>query len=179
MQRVELQDEQQDLPVTGLVTRSIDGVEAAFMSLALSNEVAPPDEVHARWIIERPGSQSPRVPGPASQRLLDWREGDIDYQVRAVFLDELPRNLDLQEQLELLTRTTGRQGGELSLADGTPAIWLIGTAADTGKLELDIAWDCEDTLVSRFALNAQLPNSEQGDRHQALLDRVANRINCT
>ena len=178
--RAYLRDELQDIPMTGLVTLSEVGIRAPFMTLGIASQNAPLDDVRARWVVDQPGTQTKGATGPRSQRLLEWREGDADYRLRAVFLDEVVRRQSLEELLTFLKQRTGRQGGRITLTDGTPAIWLIGADQDGADLQLDMAWDCSagDTVASRFALNVRLPTLDRGDRHSSR-DSIANRISCT
>lgn len=142
------------------------------MSLVVAASGSEATQIRARWVSDRAGRRT--------QRLLAWREENAEYQVRAVFHDESPRNPSLEELLALLERRTGRQGGRTTLADGTAAIWLPGTAEDGTDTQLDMAWDCDlvDAAASRFALNVRLPALRQGDRQQ-FLDRLAARLYCS
>ena len=166
-----LRNQQQDVPLKDLVLLSDEGLRAPFMSLAVAAPEREASQVRASWIVDRAGRQS--------QRLLAWREADSEYQVRAVFHDEARRDPSLEGLLELLQRRTGRQGGRTTLADGTAAIWLLGSAEEGADTQLDMAWDCMPgtTAASRFALNARLPMLRQEDP-QGLLDRLSSRIRC-
>jgi len=177
--RAYLRDEQQVMPMTGLVSLSEVGLRAPFMALDIASHDIPPNAVRANWVVDQPGAQMKGISGPSSQRLLEWREGDTDYRLRAVFLDEVVRRQSLEELLTFLAQRTGRQGGRITLTDGTPAIWLIGSDGDTTSLQLDMAWDCtaRDTTASRFALTARLPVLRQDDR-QRLPERLSSRIRC-
>jgi spermidine synthase len=166
-----LRNEQQDVPLRDLVMPADDGLSAPFMSLAVAASGNEATQVRASWVVDRAGRQS--------QRLLTWREEETDYRVRAVFHDESPRVPSLEELLELLQQRTGRQGGRTALADGTAAIWLLGTADDSADAQLDMAWDCAPgtAAASRHALTARLPVSRQDDR-QGLAERISSRIRC-
>ena len=171
-------DRQQTVPLMDMVTQNDGRLGAPFMSLEVAGRGDGPVGFQADWIIER-RAVGARVSDPASQRLLSWREGQAEFQIRAVFLDEAKPLRDLDELLGLLSDRTGRQGGRLTLADGTAAIWLIDTVNASLTMELDLAWDCKvpGGMSSRYAMNVRLPATGQEGWRQSL-ENVAGRIRC-
>ncbi|MDH3400930.1 MAG: fused MFS/spermidine synthase [Chromatiales bacterium] len=172
-------DRQQTVPFVDMVTRGDGRLRAPFLFLELVGQGDGPSGFRADWIIDRPRVVGVEVPGPASQRLLTWREGEAEFQIRAVFLDEAKPGQDLDALLALLRDRTGRQGGRIRLADGTAAIWLVDIGNGSSPMELDLAWDCEVPagMSSRYAMNLRLPGTDQGGWRQAL-ENVAGRIRC-
>ena len=176
-----LQGRKQAVPMTDMVTQTGDYLHAPFMSLKIASKENAFKQVSARWMIDRPRVQvnGMSMAGLGSERLLAWLEGNAQFQIRAVLLSAETPEPSLQDLLTQLTQNTGRQGGEVTLADSTGAIWLINAPGGRSSLQLDIAWDCptQDSGFSRYALHAALPDPGP-DARQDVLTRLVSRISC-
>jgi spermidine synthase len=176
-----LQGVQQAVPAIDMVWRTADYLHAPFMSLRIAGAAEDPVQIGARWLIDRRKVQVAGgfTDGLGSERLLSWTEGDSRYQVRAVLIADAAQAPSLDDLLQQLMRSTGRQGGKTTLADGKDAIWLSSAAAGGPKLQLDVAWDCagDGAGFSRYGLQATLvePGS---DAPAALVSRLVRRFSC-
>jgi spermidine synthase len=176
-----LQGRQQAVPMTEMVHQSGDHLDAPFMSLSIAGNGSTPRQVGANWMIDRPSVviNGVSVAGLGSERILSWTEDASRFQIRAVLRTKTDRGDSLQDLLDQLTRSTGRKGGTIELADGTKAIWLSNATGGSGPLRLDVAWDCPapGLAFSRYALRASLPDPGADARREALA-RLVGRISC-
>jgi hypothetical protein len=151
------------------------------MSLRIAGKDNVFSQVSTRWLIDRPRVQMNglSIAGLGSERLLDWMEGNARFQVQAVRLATATSAPGLQDLLNQLTLSTGRQSGDIQLADETDAIWLMDVGGGVLPLQFDIAWDCpgHGPEFSRYALHAALPDPGEDARRNVLTDLVG-RISC-
>jgi spermidine synthase len=181
-----LQGGQQAVPLVDMVIESDGYLDVPFMTLRIDDKGNDMDQLSTNWLIDRPRVQvnGESMAGLGSERLLAWKEGSSRFQIRAVLLSSATRQQSLQNLLDQLTRSTGRPGGKVKLANDIDAIWLstVGvsnSSGDHGSLQLDIAWDCPlpDSGFTRYALQANLPDPGQ-EAGPDVLARLAGRFSC-
>jgi spermidine synthase len=176
-----LQGRQQAVPMTDLVLQTNDLLFVPFMSLSIAIATSKPTQISTSWLIDRRRVQVNGVPmsGLGSERLLSWTEGPARVQIRAVLQSSKESVPGLQDLLNQLTAGTGRQGGMMTLADDTDAIWLASAMGGRVPLQLDVAWDCpaEGEPFSRYGLHATLPDPGP-DSRQTVLNDLLGRISC-
>jgi spermidine synthase len=176
-----LKERKLTVPMTDMVTQTDEYLSVPFMSLRIAGKDNVFSQVSTRWLIDRPRVQMNglSIAGLGSERLLDWMEGNARFQVQAVRLATATSAPGLQDLLNQLTLSTGRQSGDIQLADETDAIWLMDVGGGVLPLQFDIAWDCpgHGPEFSRYALHAALPDPGEDARRNVLTDLVG-RISC-
>jgi len=183
------------VPVTGLVQQSIDYLDANFMQLKIIIEKGNVvSDVRPQWLVsqlllEENGKKTHGVVG--SERMLEWREGSVEYQVLANWHQIVPGMKQLTGMLDKLP--ADRQGGVIKLHDDIDAIWLMSRSKDTSELLLDLSWSCpaHPAGFTHYRLNVSLPDPGQkkvrsgtgrdtglGHMWRIKLDNLAGRLRC-
>jgi hypothetical protein len=172
------------VPVSGMAAATADGLDAPSLGLAVSTSESPTeDSWTALWLVERqivPADQGGTAQlGIGSQRLLIWREGEIETRVQAVSLPTRPVPEEQQAYLERLLTSRRVQGGQVNLLDGLQGLWVLGQSEKPGQIELAIAWTCPSATedVTRYVAFRWLPDPGREGWEPALLD-LAGRFRC-
>ena len=176
-----LQGRQQTVPVADLVELSDNHLHAPFLSLKIAQSEYVFTGISAAWKIDRPKVKinGASMVGMGSERLLSWSEDDTRYRVRAVLLADATQAPSLEDLLRQTVLSTGNDGGQTPIADGSDAIWLFNSAANQSTAQLDVAWDCrgEGAEFSRYALHTTLTDTGQSSPANLASD-LAGRISC-
>lgn len=172
------------VPVSGMVTATADGLEAPALSLTVRTTEPPAeDSWKALWLVERQVVSADPEATPqlriGSQRLLIWREGEIETRVQVTSLSKQPTPEEQQTHLEILLRSRPVQSGHVNLPDGVQGLWVLGEMEKPGQIELAIVWTCPPVPegVTRYVALRWLPDPGPEGREVALLD-LSGRFRC-
>ena len=172
------------VPISGMVKATADGLDAPALGLAVSTtEALADDNWKALWLVERQvvpaDAGAPTQLSVGSQRLLIWRQGEIETRVQAVSLPTQPTPEEQQAYLEMILMSRRVQGGQVNLPDGVQGVWVLGQSEKPGQIELAIAWTCPSGTedVTRYVAFRWLPDPGPEGWEPALQD-LAGRFRC-
>lgn len=166
-----------EAPVSGLATPTARGLFSPAMHLEVRTAGAPAeDDWEAAWLEVMTLGADGQF-GVGSQRLLTWREGDVETEVQAAFIDRPPAPEELPAYLSSQLQGRADETGPAELAGARSGIW--GTRADgPGGLAVAIVWTCafDDGELTRYIAHRRQPDPG-GPSASAALD-LAGRLRC-